>query len=36
VLFEPTLAALPEGDLRLGAVDGPPIATAPLPYAITP
>ncbi len=36
VLFETTLAALPEGDLRLGAADGPRIATAPLPYAITP
>ncbi|MFY1907181.1 YgfZ/GcvT domain-containing protein [Achromobacter xylosoxidans] len=36
VLFETTLAALPEGDLRLGAVDGPRIATAPLPYVITP
>ncbi|HEY9272115.1 folate-binding protein [Achromobacter sp.] len=36
VLFETTLAALPEGDLRLGAADGPRIATAPLPYSITP
>ncbi|MGO4398916.1 MULTISPECIES: CAF17-like 4Fe-4S cluster assembly/insertion protein YgfZ [Achromobacter] len=36
VLFETTLAALPEGDLRLGAVDGPRIATAALPYSITP
>jgi len=36
VLFETTLAALPEGDLRLGAADGPRIAAAPLPYSITP
>ena len=36
VLFETTLAALPEGDLRLSAVDGPRIAAAPLPYSITP
>ncbi len=36
VLFETTLAALPQGDLRLGAADGPRIAAAPLPYAITP
>jgi hypothetical protein len=36
VLFETTLAALPEGDLRLGAVDGPRIAAAALPYSITP
>ncbi|MNU10086.1 hypothetical protein D3C72_2570380 [compost metagenome] len=36
VLFETALAALPEGDLRLGAADGPRIATAPLPYSITP
>ncbi len=35
VLFETTLAALPEGDLRLGAADGPRIAAAPLPYSIT-
>ncbi|WP_454694447.1 CAF17-like 4Fe-4S cluster assembly/insertion protein YgfZ [Achromobacter aegrifaciens] len=36
VLFETTLAALPEGDLRLGAADGPRISAAPLPYSITP
>ncbi len=36
VLFETTLAALPEGDLRLSAADGPRIAAAPLPYSITP
>ncbi|KAG1081140.1 hypothetical protein G6F40_015613 [Rhizopus arrhizus] len=36
VLFETTLAALPAGDLRLGAADGPRIAAAPLPYSITP
>ncbi|MGE8659307.1 MAG: YgfZ/GcvT domain-containing protein [Achromobacter sp.] len=36
VLFETTLAALPQGDLRLGAADGPRIAPAPLPYSITP
>ncbi|NMK49387.1 folate-binding protein YgfZ [Achromobacter sp. Bel] len=36
VLFETTLAALPEGDLRLGAADGPRIAAAPLPYSIAP
>ncbi|MFY0476428.1 CAF17-like 4Fe-4S cluster assembly/insertion protein YgfZ [Achromobacter marplatensis] len=36
VLFETTLAALPEGDLRLGAADGPRIAAAPLPYSILP
>lgn len=36
VLFETTLAALPEGDLRLRAVDGPRIAAAPLPYSINP
>ncbi len=36
VLFETTLAALPEGDLRLGAADGPRIAAQPLPYSITP
>lgn len=36
VLFETTLAALPEGDLRLASADGPRIAPAPLPYAINP
>lgn len=36
VLFETTLAALPEGDLRLGAADGLRIAAQPLPYSITP
>lgn len=36
VLFETTLAALPDGDLRLASVDGPRIATAPLPYSINP
>ena len=36
VLFETTLAALPQGDLRLGAADGPRIAPADLPYSITP
>ncbi|MCY1514248.1 tRNA-modifying protein YgfZ [compost metagenome] len=36
VLFETALAALPAGDLRLGAADGPRIAAAPLPYSITP
>ncbi|QVQ28667.1 YgfZ/GcvT domain-containing protein [Achromobacter deleyi] len=36
VLFETTLAALPEGDLRLNTADGPRIAAAPLPYSITP
>ncbi|MNR53346.1 hypothetical protein D3C85_1733470 [compost metagenome] len=36
VLFETTLAALPEGDLRLSAADGPRIAAAPLPYSINP
>lgn len=36
VLFETTLAALPEGDLRLGAADGPRIGAVPLPYSITP
>ena len=36
VLFETALAALPEGDLRLGAADGPRISAAPLPYSITP
>lgn len=36
VLFETTLAALPQGDLRLGAEDGPRISTTPLPYSITP
>ncbi|CAB3733752.1 tRNA-modifying protein ygfZ [Achromobacter denitrificans] len=36
VLFETALAALPDGDLRLGAADGPRIAAAPLPYSIAP
>ncbi|MDX3984185.1 MAG: folate-binding protein [Achromobacter sp.] len=36
VLFETTLAALPQGDLRLGAQDGPRINVGPLPYSITP
>ena len=36
VLFETTLAALPEGDLRLGAADGPRISAVALPYSITP
>lgn len=36
VLFETTLAALPEGDLRLGTVDGPSITATPLPYSINP
>ncbi|MCZ8398682.1 YgfZ/GcvT domain-containing protein [Achromobacter ruhlandii] len=36
VLFETTLAALPEGDLRLASADGPRIAAAPLPYSLTP
>ncbi|MCY1208572.1 tRNA-modifying protein YgfZ [compost metagenome] len=36
VLFETALAALPEGDLRLGAADGPRISAAPLPYSIVP
>jgi len=36
VLFETTLAALPEGDLRLASADGPRIAAAPLPYSINP
>jgi folate-binding protein YgfZ len=34
LLFETTLASLPEGDLRLGAADGPRIALSKLPYAI--
>jgi folate-binding protein YgfZ len=34
LLFETTLASLPEGDLRLGAADGPRIALQELPYAI--
>jgi folate-binding protein YgfZ len=34
LLFETTLASLPEGDLRLGAADGPRIAVQQLPYAI--
>jgi folate-binding protein YgfZ len=33
LLFETTLASLPEGDLRLGAADGPRIRVLPLPYA---
>ncbi|MGS1011885.1 CAF17-like 4Fe-4S cluster assembly/insertion protein YgfZ [Achromobacter anxifer] len=36
VLFETTLAALPEGDLRLGAADGPRISAVALPYSIMP
>lgn len=36
ILFETTLSALPEGDLRLGTVDGPVITVQPLPYAILP
>lgn len=36
VLFETTLAALPEGDLRVASADGPRIAAAPLPYSINP
>ncbi|WP_144641394.1 YgfZ/GcvT domain-containing protein [Bordetella genomosp. 13] len=35
LLFETTLASLPDGDLRLGAPDGPRIAVVPLPYALT-
>lgn len=35
LLFETTLASLPDGDLRLGAPDGPRIAVMPLPYALT-
>ncbi|AKQ55922.1 CAF17-like 4Fe-4S cluster assembly/insertion protein YgfZ [Bordetella hinzii] len=34
LLFETTLAALPAGQLRLGAPDGPAITLAELPYAI--
>lgn len=33
LLFETTLASLPEGDLRLGSADGPRIQVLPLPYA---
>ncbi|WP_019939196.1 folate-binding protein YgfZ [Bordetella sp. FB-8] len=33
LLFETTLASLPEGDLRLGSADGPRIRVLPLPYA---
>ncbi|SAI71121.1 aminomethyl transferase [Bordetella ansorpii] len=35
LLFETTLSSLPEGDLRLGAPDGPRIEVMPLPYALT-
>ncbi|WP_459618753.1 CAF17-like 4Fe-4S cluster assembly/insertion protein YgfZ [Bordetella sp. 2513F-2] len=35
LLFETTLAALPDGDLRLGAADGPRIGVLPLPYALS-
>jgi folate-binding protein YgfZ len=35
LLFETTLASLPEGDLRLGAADGPRIRVLPLPYALS-
>ena len=34
LLFETTLASLPDGDLRLGAADGPRIRVLPLPYAL--
>jgi folate-binding protein YgfZ len=34
LLFETTLASLPEGSLRLGTPDGPPIVLTELPYAI--
>jgi len=34
LLFEVTLASLPDGDLRLGAPDGPRIEVLPLPYAL--
>jgi len=34
ILFETALASLPDGDLRLGAPDGPRIAVRPLPYAL--
>ena len=34
LVFETTLASLPEGDLRLGAADGPVIHVQPLPYAL--
>ncbi len=36
ILFETSLSALPEGDLRLGAADGPAITVQPLPYSIQP
>lgn len=35
LLFETTLASLPEGDLRLGSADGPRIRVLPLPYALS-
>ena len=34
LLFETTLSSLPEGDLRVGAVDGPRIQVLPLPYTL--
>jgi folate-binding protein YgfZ len=34
LLFETTLSSLPEGELRLGSVDGPRIQVLPLPYAL--
>ena len=36
LLFETTLSSLADGDLRLGAPDGPRIGVMPLPYALTP
>lgn len=35
LLFETTLASLPEGDLRLGSAEGPRIRVLPLPYALS-
>lgn len=36
LLFEITLSALPEGDLRLGSADGPAISLLALPYSLAP